>query len=98
MTSYTAGTDYELFYEGENLILEVLDGGSIPAETGELTITFDAVDPSKINENDIIGGFDTSTKKYSGLELIDKVFRNTASSPTLSLPPAGPTSPMSRRL
>ena len=34
VTSYTAGTDYELFYEGENLILEVLDGGSIPAETG----------------------------------------------------------------
>ena len=98
VTSYTAGTDYELFYEGENLILEVLDGGSIPAETGELTITFDAVDPSKINENDIIGGFDTSTKKYSGLELIDKVFPKYGIVPDLIVAPAGPTSPMSRRL
>lgn len=87
MTSYTAGTDYELFYEGENLILEVLDGGSIPAETGELTITFDAVDPSKINENDIIGGFDTSTKKYSGLELIDKVFPKYGIVPDLIVAP-----------
>lgn len=87
VTSYTAGTDYELFYEGENLILEVLDGGSIPAETGELTITFDAVDPSKINENDIIGGFDTSTKKYSGLELIDKVFPKYGIVPDLIVAP-----------
>ena len=74
VTSYTVGEDFDLFYEGENLILEVLDGGSIPAETGELTITFDEVDPSKVTEKDIIGGFDANTKKYSGLELIDKVF------------------------
>ena len=87
VTNYTVGTDYELFYEGENLILEVLDGGSIPAETGELTITFDAVDPYKINENDIIGGFDTSTKKYSGLELIDKVFPKYGIVPDLIVAP-----------
>lgn len=74
VSTYTVGTDFDLFYEGENLILEVLEGGKIPENTGELTVTFDAVDPSKITENDIIGGFDTSTKKYSGLELIDKVF------------------------
>lgn len=72
--NYTEGTDYAAFYEGENLIVEVLEGGGIPANTGELTITFDAVDPAAIVENDIIGGFDTNTKKYSGLELIDSVF------------------------
>lgn len=74
VTSYNVGEDFDLFYEGENLILEVLDSGSIPAETGELTITFDEVDPSMITEKEIIGGFDAETKKYSGLELIDKVF------------------------
>lgn len=74
VTGYAAGTDYELFYEGENLILEVLDGGAIPANTGELTIAFDAVDPGAVTKTEIIGGFDTTTKKYSGLELIDSVF------------------------
>ena len=74
VTSYTAGTDYDLFYEGENLILEVLEGGTIPDTTGELTITFDAVNPSAITENEIIGGFDTNTKKSSGLELYDSIF------------------------
>ena len=49
--------------------------------------TFDAVDPSKINENDIIGGFDTSTKKYSGLELIDKVFPKYGIVPDLIVAP-----------
>ena len=52
-----------LIYEGENLILEVLEGGTIPENTGELTISFDAVNPSAITENEIIGGFDTNTKK-----------------------------------
>lgn len=71
---YTAGEDYEAFYEGESLILEVLEGGAIPANAGELSITFDAIDPDAITKADIIGGFDTETKKYSGLELIDSVF------------------------
>lgn len=87
VTTYNVGTDFDLFYEGENLILEVLEGGSIPAETGELTITFDAVDPSAIKEKDIIGGFDTDTKKYSGLELIDKVFPKYRIVPDLILAP-----------
>jgi len=74
VTGYVAGTDYDMFYEGENLILEVLDGGAITADTSELTIAFDAVDPTEITQNDIIGGFNTTTKKSSGLELIDSVF------------------------
>lgn len=74
VASYTAGEDFDLFYEGENLVLEVIEGGGIRNEIKELTIEFDEVDPSMIAEKDIIGGFDTKTKKYSGLELIDKVF------------------------
>lgn len=74
VNSHTIGEDFELFYEGENLILEVIEGGTITAETSELRIAFDEVDPSAVTESDIIGGFDTETKTYSGLELIDKVF------------------------
>ncbi len=71
---YTEGTDYEMFYEGENLILEVLENGTISASTGELTIAFDEVDPEALTKSEIIGGFDTETKKYSGFELVDSVF------------------------
>lgn len=74
ITEYKEGEDYELMYDEKNLILEIVEGGGIPEGTGELTIGFDAVDPTLIDENDIIGGFDITTKKYKGLELIDKVF------------------------
>ena len=54
VTDYTAGEDFDLFYEGENLILEVIEGGSIPERTGELTVAFDAVDPSKIDRKSVV--------------------------------------------
>lgn len=72
--NYNKGTDYELMYTDENLIVEILDGGNIPSNAGELTIAFDAVDPTKVTEKDIIGGYDVATNQYKGLELIDKVF------------------------
>ena len=72
--TYTAGEDYDLFYEGEHLIVEVIEGGDIPASATKLNIVYDEVDPSAVTEADVIGGFDTATKKYSGLELIDTVF------------------------
>lgn len=74
VTGFVEGDDYELMYNENNLVLEMVDGGSIPEDTGELTIGFDAVDPTLVDENDIIGGFDLATNKYKGLELIDKVF------------------------
>lgn len=74
VTTYQQGEDYELIYDEKNLILEIVEGGEIPESTGELSIGFDAVDPTLIDESDIIGGFDLTTKKYKGLELIDKVF------------------------
>lgn len=74
IASYTKGEDYDLMYTNENLIVEVIEGGKIADETGELTINFDAVDPSLVTEKDIIGGYEISTNEYKGLELIDKVF------------------------
>src|SRR5699024_2577512 len=66
VTGHEEGEDYELLYSGEDLILEVLEDGGITPETTELTIKFDAVDPSKVTEDDIIGGFDLATNKYQG--------------------------------
>lgn len=71
---YVAGEDYDTLYDGENLIVEVLEGGEIPESAAELAISFTAVDPSAVTKKEIIGGFDTNTKKSSGLELIDSVF------------------------
>ena len=50
--NYVAGTDYDTLYDGENLIVEVLEGGAIPESAGELTISFDAVDPAAVTKKE----------------------------------------------
>ena len=72
--NYTAGKDYDTLYDGENLVIEMLEDGAIPADVTELTVSYTAVDPSAVTKKDIIGGFDPNTKTNSGLELMDSVF------------------------
>ncbi len=73
VTGYTEGEDFDLFYDEETLILEVTGGGAI-AEAETLEIAYTAVDPSAVKMTDIVGGFDTRTKKNLGLELVNSVF------------------------
>ena len=75
-TTYKAGEDYGLLYDGENLMLELLDGGAITESVGKLKIAFDAVDPSKVSDSDI-----------TGFELVDTVFAKYGIAPDLLLCP-----------
>ncbi len=73
VTGYTEDEDYELFYDGDTLVLEIVGSGTI-AEAEALEIAYTAVDPSAVQMTDIVGGFDTKTKKNLGLELVNSVF------------------------
>ena len=84
---YKRGEDYDLLYDGDTLIAEVLDGGAIPPETAELSVAFDKVDPSQITKSDIIGGFDINTKKNSGFELLEAVFPKYGIAPDILICP-----------
>ena len=72
--NYTAGEDFELFYDSDALILEIVEGGAIPSSAATLTIAFDEVDPTQVSKADIIGGFNVVTKKTAGFELIEEIF------------------------
>ncbi len=72
--TYTVEDDYELFYTETALILEITEDGDIPSTVTELQIAFDKVDPSKVTKADIIGGYNVTTKKTTGFELIEAVF------------------------
>ena len=65
----TAGTDYEAFYDDTSCVVEFLKDA-----TGEITVNYDAVDPTQLTKADIIGGYSVATHKTTGLELIDSVF------------------------
>ncbi len=86
-TEYTANVDYGLFYESGNLVLEVLEGGAIPESETKLNIAYEQVDPSKVTDTEIIGGFNISTKKTSGLELVDSVYPKYSIAPDILICP-----------
>ena len=85
--AYELGTDYDVFYDGDYLIVEILDGGHIAAATSALTVAYDEANPAAVTKEDVIGGFDTTTKTYSGFELIDQVYPRFLVVPDLLLAP-----------
>ena len=65
----TKDTDYTVFYTDDNCTIEFLTD-----TTAAQKVSYDAVDPSMVTKNDIIGGYSATTHKTTGLELIDDVF------------------------
>ncbi len=86
-SEYEFEVDYDLFYDNDKLILEILDGGAIDIDIPILSISFDEVDPSKVTKSDIIGGFNISTKQTTGFELIETVFPKYGIAPDLVIAP-----------
>lgn len=69
-----AGTDYSVSYDSDgNCVVNVLEEGSA-ASAENLYIGYTALNPSAVDTDDIIGGYDTRSGKYTGLELIDQVY------------------------
>lgn len=74
-TTYVLGDDYELtFNDDGQLVINYVEGGTIPSETADLQVDYDHLDPSAVVSADIIGGVDGVTGAYTGLELINSVF------------------------
>ncbi len=79
-------TDYSLTYSGEYLIVEVLSGGSAYS-AASLNIVYSKVNTSAVTATEIIGGYDSGTKKTTGLECINQVLPMFGIVPDLILAP-----------
>ena len=72
VTGKLLNTDYELEYDAAGyLVIFAKDGGSLVK--GEIKVTYDVQDPSKVLETDITGGIDSKGVK-TGLELTADIF------------------------
>lgn len=78
----TAGEDYEVFYDETACVIEFAED-----VTEETSVTFDEVDTTKLAKADVIGGYEVSTHKNKGLELIDDVFAKYTEAPDLIICP-----------
>lgn len=73
-TTYDEGDDYELTFSNEGgVIVNQIEGGAMPS-SGNVQVSYDFLDPSLVDANDIIGGIDPNSGKASGLELLNEVF------------------------
>ncbi|OPG98427.1 hypothetical protein B2I21_08740 [Chryseobacterium mucoviscidosis] len=73
-TTYTANTDYTASFDTKgNVLLIARNGGTIPSDVNTLSVNYTKLDPTKVTDEDIIGGFDETTGKRSGIELIEEV-------------------------
>lgn len=82
-----AGKDYEAAYDDDGaLVITLLDDGTASAASS-LILAYDELDPTAVNEDDIIGGISVSDGSVKGLECLNKVFPLTGLVPGIVLVP-----------
>ena len=81
-TAFEAGKDYTAaFDDGGNVVITMI----ATAET--LTVSGKAIDPSKVEADDIVGGYNVATGVETGLEVIRQVYPKFAMTPGLLVAP-----------
>jgi phage tail sheath protein FI len=73
-TALVEDEDYLLDYNDEGKVVITLLSSGAGAEAQSLKISSSSLDPSHVDEDDIIGGYDSLTGKATGLELIRNVY------------------------
>ncbi len=79
--------DYIVNFNNDGYVIITLLEDGAGKDATELNISGDKIDPSKVTRDDIIGGYNVSTGKESGLELVRQVY------PLFGLTPGLITSP-----
>lgn len=93
-TVYVLGSDYTLSWKSTGeMIISIMPGGSIPAETVNLSVGYSTAKPDCITATDIIGGIDANTGKSTGWELIEEVFPRFRLTPGILLSPKWSSDP-----
>ena len=83
----TAGVDYTATYGADGaLLITVLTGGAAQ-DAATLYLDYDELAPEMVTADDIVGGVDTQTGAYSGLELVAQVYPKFGLVPGLILAP-----------
>lgn len=83
----TAGTDYTTEFDTDgSLIVNLIEGGKGASATS-ITVSGNVLDPSLITKTDIIGAYNASTGKESGLEVVRQVYPKLSVVPGLIVAP-----------
>lgn len=67
-------TDYTAAFDDSGAVVISLSASGSHYDDAALTVSYDKVDPSKVINEDIIGGIDLETGKEKGMEVINTIF------------------------
>lgn len=90
--SYILNTDYTVYYTATALVIEKNKEGALKGKNSAY-VSYSMVDSSAVTNNDIIGGYDVSTGKTTGFELIENCFTKYNVVPDLILAPGYSSNP-----
>ncbi|MBQ9423621.1 MAG: phage tail sheath family protein [Pyramidobacter sp.] len=73
-TTYVKDTDYVAAYDDDGrIVITRVATGAIGAGA-ELLVSYDRLNPGAVTKADVIGGYDVTTGKYTGLELMEQIY------------------------
>lgn len=80
--------DYTIAFNVNNHpVINAISSSANITSTSNIKVTYNVLDPSAVTENDVIGGYDSTTGIATGLELVRKVY------PKLSMRPENLVAP-----
>lgn len=88
------GNDYLVSFDNSGEVDITLLSGGKGASATSLNVSATQLDPSKVTEADIIGGYDVSTGKETGLELVRQVYPKFGMTPGLLVCPEWSKKPL----
>jgi len=86
-TSLTAGTDYTLSFDTDGYLVVTLIAGGAGASATSLTVSGNKIDPTAVTANDIIGTYNSTTGKETGLQLIRQIYPKLGVVPSVIIAP-----------
>lgn len=73
-TTYTKDDDYMASFTEEGTVLISITSDGIIGSATTVKVGYDAIDPSLVTYTDVIGGYDTITRKRTGIECVNLVY------------------------
>ena len=86
-TTYKADRDYVASFNSDGTVTVAIVSSGQAAAAATLKATFVQIDPSAVTYQDVIGSYNATTKKKTGMELIGRVYPKFGVVPSLLLAP-----------
>lgn len=73
-TTYVKDKDYTASFSSEGTVIIAAITGGVMENTTNVKISYTVIDPTMVTVSDVIGGYDSATRKRSGIDCVNMVY------------------------